>query len=111
MKEVGAMPERPATPGGDPGLVVVCREFVELVTEHLEGALPDELEAAIRAHLELCEPCVEYLEQTRATVRLLGTLPPPALAPVVQDRLLDVFTRLHGPAAGTAADTGGAAHS
>jgi anti-sigma factor RsiW len=93
------MPELPATAGRDADLVVVCRDFVELVTEHLEGTLPDELEAAIAAHLELCEPCVEYLEQTRATVRLLATLPAPALPPVVYDRLLDVFTRLHGSAA------------
>jgi anti-sigma factor RsiW len=93
------MPERPAAPSGGPGLVVVCREFVELVTEHLEGTLPDELESAIGAHLELCEPCVEYLEQTRSTVRLLRTLPAPALPPVVQDRLLEVYARLHGPRA------------
>jgi Putative zinc-finger len=89
------MPELPAAPGGDPVLVIACREFVELVTEHLEGTLPEEVESAIGAHLELCEPCVEYLEQTRSTVRLLGTLPAPSLPPVVQDRLLDVFTRLH----------------
>lgn len=95
------MPELPATPGSDPDLVVVCRDFVELVTEHLEGTLPDPLSRAVAAHLELCEPCVEYLEQTRATVRLLGTLPAPALPPVVQDRLLDVFTRVHGPAGGS----------
>lgn len=91
------VPELPPTPSGDPILTVACREFVELVTEHLEGTLPDELERAISAHLELCDPCVVYLEQTRATVRLLGTVPAVTLPPVVRDRLLDVFTRLHGP--------------
>ena len=86
--------------GGDPALVVACREFVELVTEHLEGTLPEEMERAISAHLELCQPCVEYLEQTRATVRLLGSVPTTALPPVVRDRLLDVYTALHGPRSG-----------
>jgi putative zinc finger protein len=94
------VPERPSAPSGDPLLVIACQEFVELVTEHLEGTLPDEVERAIGAHLELCDPCVEYLEQTRATVRLMGTLPAASLAPAVKDRLLDVYTSLHEPGAG-----------
>jgi hypothetical protein len=90
------VPEPPAAPGGDPVLVVVCREFVELVTEYQEGTLPAELEQAIAAHLELCDPCVEYLEQMRGTVGLLGTLPTEPLPPVVRNELLEVFGRLHG---------------
>lgn len=93
------MSERPAAPGGDPVLVIACREFVELVTEHLEGTLSDDVERAIDAHLELCQPCVEYLEQTRATVRLLPTVPTAPLPPAVRDRLLGVYTALHGPPA------------
>lgn len=93
------VPEPPiAAPGGDPVLVVACREFVELVTEHLEGTLTDELEQAIAAHLELCDPCVEYLEQMRGTVGLLQTLPAETLPPVVRNELLEVFDRLHGTA-------------
>jgi putative zinc finger protein len=91
------VPEPPATaPSGDPVLVVACREFVELVTEHLEGTLPAELEQAIAAHLELCDPCVEYLDQMRGTVGLLGTLPTETLPPAARDKLLDVFASLHG---------------
>jgi hypothetical protein len=90
------MPELPSDPSGDTELVVACREFVELVTEHLEGTLPDEVERAVRTHLELCAPCVEFLEQTRTTVRLLGTVPATTLPPAAKDRLLDVYTRLHG---------------
>jgi hypothetical protein len=88
-------PASPA-PGGDPVLVVACREFVELVTEHLEGALPPELEQAVAVHLELCDPCVEYLEQVRGTVGLLRTLPTESLPPVVREELLEVYGRLHG---------------
>jgi anti-sigma factor RsiW len=92
-----AAPEPPATaPSGDPVLVVACREFVELVTEHLEGALPPELERAIAAHLELCDPCVEYLEQMRGTVGLLRTLPAETLSPGARNQLLEVYGRLHG---------------
>jgi hypothetical protein len=89
--------EPPATaPGGDPVLVVACREFVELVTEHLEGTLPAELEQAIVAHLELCGPCVDYLEQMRGTVGLLRTLPADTLSPGARNHLLEVYGRLHG---------------
>jgi anti-sigma factor RsiW len=81
----------------DPVLVVACREFVELVTEHLEGALPPDLERAVDEHLALCDPCVEYLDQLRGTVRLLSSLPADPLPPVVREQLLEVYSRLHGP--------------
>ena len=91
------VPEPPATaPSGDPVLVVACREFVELVTEHLEGTLPPDLEQAIANHLELCDPCVEYLEQMRGTVGLLRTLPSETLPPAARNKLLDMFAQLHG---------------
>ena len=86
----------PRRGGDDVILTVACREFVELVTEHLEGTLSDELENAIAAHLELCEPCVVYLEQMRSTAAMLGTLSGPAIPPLARERLLQVFTSLHG---------------
>ena len=94
------MPELPTPRAADDDVVTVaCREFVELVTEHLEGTLPDRMETAIAAHLELCEPCVVYLEQMRSTAAALRTLPAPTLPEAARDRLLDVFTTLHGPPA------------
>jgi hypothetical protein len=81
----------------DDGLMTIaCREFVEVVTEHLEGLLPEPVEGAIAAHLELCEPCLIYLEQIRATARVLRTLPTPTLPPSARNRLLGVFSALHG---------------
>ena len=91
----GREPPAPA-PNADPVLVVACREFVELVTEHLEGTLPPRLEQAIAGHLELCDPCVEYLDQMRGTVGLLGTLPAESLPPAARNQLLAVYERLHG---------------
>ena len=55
-------------PAPDP---LACQEFVELATEHLEGALPEEIEQAVREHLDLCDPCVVYLEQLRSTATVL----------------------------------------
>lgn len=80
----------------DDGVVTIaCREFVELVTEHMEGTLPESVERAIAEHLELCEPCLIYLEQMRATVRAVRELPAPALPPPARERLLRVFSTLH----------------
>jgi anti-sigma factor RsiW len=53
---------------------MTCREVVELVTEYLEGGLPDEERWRFEAHLHRCEACVRYLEQIRQTVRLVGRL-------------------------------------
>jgi hypothetical protein len=86
-------------PAADDVVALVCREFVELVTEYLEHTLPEPLERAIAAHLELCEPCVIYLEQMRRTASALRTLPAPTLPPVARERLLDVFATLHPAAA------------
>ena len=59
------MSEEKIIPGG-----ISCREVVELVTDHLEGALDPEVEARFVRHLELCPPCVEYVDQIRTTSRL-----------------------------------------
>lgn len=87
----------PRTAADDDGVITVaCREFVELVTDHLEGTLPDAVERAIAAHLELCEPCAIYLRQMRSTAATLRTLPTPTLPPAARERLLEVFNALHG---------------
>ena len=92
------MAEPPAPrPTADTDVVeIACQEFVELVTEHLEGSLPQEIERAITAHLELCEPCRIYLEQMHSTATALRALPTPTLPPPARERLLDLFTALHG---------------
>jgi predicted anti-sigma-YlaC factor YlaD len=79
---------------------IACQEFVELVTDHLEGTLAEEVERAIAPHLELCEPCRIYLEQIRSTTTALRSLPAPTLPPPARERLLDLFSALHRDARG-----------
>jgi anti-sigma factor RsiW len=55
----------PIVPGG-----ISCREMVELVTDYLDGALDPSVVQRMEAHLKLCPPCVEYVEQVRTTARL-----------------------------------------
>jgi hypothetical protein len=76
-------------------LEIACQEFVELVTDHLEGVLPPEVERAVTGHLALCDPCVQYLDQIRRTTAALADLPMPVLPPQVEEELLAVFTRVH----------------
>ena len=47
---------------------VTCREFVELVTDYWEGALPEERIELVEEHLVMCDWCKLYLDQIEVTV-------------------------------------------
>ncbi len=72
---------------------LTCREFVELVTDYLEGALPPGERQRFEAHLALCPGCETYLSQMRQTVALLGQVTEDSLPPEAQDALLAAFRR------------------
>jgi anti-sigma factor RsiW len=55
-----------------PGVEITCRELVELVSDYFDGRMPEPVRIRFEDHLELCPGCVTYLEQMRATVRLIG---------------------------------------
>jgi anti-sigma factor RsiW len=68
-----------------------CVDFVELVTDYLEGALPTEQLLIIERHLAFCAPCVDYLDQMRATVRATGALRVTEVPEPVMGTLLQAF--------------------
>ena len=70
---------------------MTCAELVELVTDYLEGALDRDTEARFVLHATSCPGCETYLDQFRATIAALGTLPPETLDDRVRDDLLDAF--------------------
>jgi predicted anti-sigma-YlaC factor YlaD len=51
-----------------------CQELVELVTDYLEGALPDTRAAEVDTHLRECVDCLRYLGQIQLTAQLLRRL-------------------------------------
>ena len=53
---------------------VICQQWVEMVTDYLEGALPPRLQRAVAEHLAACPHCREYLEQMRRTIAAAGRL-------------------------------------
>jgi hypothetical protein len=73
---------------------VRCVEFVEQITEWLEGGLSDPERLLFEEHLAYCGPCSRYVDQFRAALRLLrdsdkllGDAPPQPM----RDALLDAF--------------------
>jgi anti-sigma factor RsiW len=53
---------------------VSCKEFVELITAYLDGALHDDLRADVDEHLDMCDGCQNVLTQWRTIINLAGQL-------------------------------------
>jgi len=70
---------------------MTCQEFVELVTDYLEGALDRETEGRFALHATSCPGCEIYLDQFRETIRRVGRIEPETVDPVVLARLLGAF--------------------
>jgi hypothetical protein len=51
---------------------VVCKEFVELITDYFEDTLPPRKLSHVEEHLVLCDWCRTYLDQMQATIGALG---------------------------------------
>ena len=70
---------------------MTCKELVELVTEYLEGSLPENVRTQMDQHLAGCEGCTNYMEQMRKTIRLTGELREESLSTQQRDDLLKLF--------------------
>ena len=59
-----------------------CVEFVEAVTEWMDGALDDGERIILEEHLAICPHCLDYLGELRLAIAVLrGTEDAPAVAP------------------------------
>jgi len=72
-------------------LHVTCQEVVEVVTDYLDGVLPDEELSVVEQHLNFCEGCVTYLEQMRATVAIVSRVRTDDLSGEMRERLITAF--------------------
>jgi anti-sigma factor RsiW len=77
---------------------LVCREFVELVTDYLEGTLPEAERIRFEAHLAECEGCSGYLDDMRRLVGSLHEVAEPPPDPETREALLRAYRDLRGPA-------------
>ncbi|WP_240687274.1 anti-sigma factor family protein [Amycolatopsis suaedae] len=73
-----------------------CEQFVELVTEFLDGALDPRAEREFVDHLAECDGCGRYLDQVRTTVSALGELPEDHLPEPARATLLSAFRKKSG---------------
>lgn len=75
-------------------LEISCADALELMTDHLDGALSAADAGRMRGHLEHCEPCGVFLDQLRATVRVVHEAGPEqefAVDPERLESLVDLF--------------------
>ena len=73
---------------------LVCIEFVEIVTDYLDGALPVPERERFERHFDACPHCALYLAQLREAITLTGRLTVEdvdALQPEARDELLAAF--------------------
>lgn len=68
-----------------------CQELVELVTQYLEGVMPEEERARFENHLSRCQGCTAYVEQMRQTIQITGRLSEETIAPKTKEQLLALF--------------------
>jgi len=70
---------------------LTCQELVELVTDYLDDALPEEELERFEEHLLYCGPCMTHVDQMRETIRVAGSVRADDLDPTVADDLLAAF--------------------
>ncbi|MEU6865441.1 zf-HC2 domain-containing protein [Streptomyces sp. NPDC046876] len=68
-----------------------CNDFVELVTEFLDGALSEGDERRFIEHLAECSGCENYLDQFRQTIAATGELTPDSISSDARQHLLSAF--------------------
>ncbi|HEU4784926.1 MAG TPA: anti-sigma factor [Ktedonobacterales bacterium] len=79
---------------------LTCQELVELITSYLDDALTSEERQRLERHLMYCRGCRAYLEQMRATLRLVGRLSAEDLPDDLREGLLIAFRGLRKSAEG-----------
>jgi anti-sigma factor RsiW len=79
-------------------LAISCADALELMTDHIEGALSEADAARMRAHLAGCEACRVYLDQLRSTIEIVRETGPAEeflVDPERVDSLVDLFRAEH----------------
>jgi hypothetical protein len=73
--------------------VARCDECVALLVDYLEGELPPDRARALELHLDLCPPCVAFVNTYRGTVNVARTLQAEDIPPELTQRLIDFLRK------------------
>jgi hypothetical protein len=76
---------------------MTCKEFVEIITDYLEGTMSLGSRIRFHLHLGLCLGCRIYLKQMRQTIRTLGHLPHEPVPEAIREQLLRRFRSYDAP--------------
>jgi anti-sigma factor RsiW len=72
-----------------------CVELVELVTDYLEGALPEAQARRLEHHLGSCPGCFEYVAQLQVVAGSLRGLTEESFPAEIRERLIADFNESH----------------
>ena len=67
--------------------MITCRELVALLCDFIDGELSAEQCQHIQQHLDVCPPCVVYIETYRVTIRLSRKLPSEPIPATLAEKL------------------------
>lgn len=81
------------SPGRRTGREIMCQQYVELVTDHLEAALDPPTRAHVERHLGVCEPCRGYLAQIEHLLDLIRHPPTGPVSAAMLDAVAAEFAR------------------
>ena len=70
---------------------MACSDFVELVTEYVEGTLSLAERRRFEAHIAECPGCRPYLNQLRHVIRTMGRLTEDTIPEPAKQTLLRAF--------------------
>ena len=73
---------------------LACVEVVELVTDYMEGVLPEAEARRLERHLDTCPGCTEYLQQLRTIAGSLRGLTDESFPVEIRDGLIADFSEL-----------------
>lgn len=68
-----------------------CKEFVELLTDYLDGSMGLWTRVRFQLHLGLCLGCRRHLQHLKQTIDTLSRLPSEPPPPAIQEELLRRF--------------------
>jgi anti-sigma factor RsiW len=74
--------------------MMTCRQLVEVLIDFVSDELPDDHRQLIEQHLEMCPPCVTYIETYRLTIQLTRQLPPRPIPPELAAHLRSVLSEI-----------------
>lgn len=67
---------------------ITCREFIENVSDYIDGAMEPDLLVKLEAHLAKCPDCWVQFDETKMTVEIFQNVECHPLPSDVHDRLM-----------------------